>query len=50
MRKIGNTEAIGWTLLILGCFAALYGAINVLPIAGALLVVGAQVVDEIRRR
>ena len=50
MRKIGNTEAIGWTLMILGCYAAFYGGINVLPIAGAILVVGAQVVDEMRRR
>ena len=50
MRKIGNTEAIGWTLLILGGGATFYGVISVLPVAGALLVVGAQVVDEMRRR
>jgi len=50
MRKIGNTEAIGWTLLILGCYSALYGATNGLPVAGALLVAGAQVVEELRRR
>ena len=50
MRKIGNTEAIGWVLLIVGCFSTLYGMINVLPMAGALLVAGAQVVDEMRRR
>lgn len=50
MRKIGNTEAIGWALLIVGCGGALYGLFNVLPVAGAALVAGAQVADEMRRR